>query len=383
MFIASALTVFVIGMLALEAISVRRSVRAIAVRVHVNGTRGKSTVVSYIAAALRASGRRTFAKITGTRPALLLPSGGSEIIRRRGPARVQEQFSTVRRAARAGAECLVLECMSIDPELQRLESRFFDPDICVITNIRDDHAEAMGRTAEERAEAIFSAIPRDCVVVAGPCAFAERLAAAAQRKGSRVVFAGGAADRRIGPLPDGVFEENVAIACAAAEAAGVDFDTALRGILDFAAANAARPLEIAGAGRVIRFIDGFAVNDVESAARFVEYWRGRLAYHGEAAILLNTRSDRPMRTLSFAKWLAAARGVSRVIVTGTHASAAKRALLKEGVSAENVLLWNGAQARRAGTLLPTACGPVGVVFGLGNIAGAGFAIPKALEHELH
>jgi hypothetical protein len=72
-----------------------------------------------------------------------------------------------------------------------------------------------------------------------------------------------------------------------------------------------------------------------------------------------------------------------VIVTGTHASAAKRALLKEGVPAEHVLLWNGAQARRAGTLLPVACGHAGVVFGLGNIAGAGFAIPKALNHELH
>jgi gamma-polyglutamate synthase len=367
-FIASALTVFAIGMLALEAISVRRSARAIAVRVHVNGTRGKSTVVSYIAAALRASGRRTFAKITGTRPTLLLPDGGSEIIRRRGPARVQEQFGTMRRAARAGAECLVLECMSIDPELQRLESRFFDPDISVITNIRDDHAEAMGRTTEERTEAILSAIPRGGVVVAGPCVCAERLAVA-RTKGSRVILTGGAPDRRIGPLPDGVFEENVAIACAAAEAAGVDFDTALRGILDVAAANPARPLDIAGAGRVLRFVDGFAVNDVESAERFVEYWRERLAYAGEAAVLLNTRSDRPTRTLSFAKWLAAARGVSRVIVTGSHAGAAKRALLKEGVPAENVLLWTGDQARRAAALLPGPAGLPGSCSGSGTSPG--------------
>lgn len=383
MLIASALAVFVVGMLALEAISVRRSVRAIGIRVHVNGTRGKSTVVAYVAAALRASGKRTFAKITGTRPTLLLPSGGSEVIKRRGPARVQEQFGTMRRAARSGAECLALECMSIDPELQRLESRLFAPHVYVITNIREDHGEAMGRTEEERAEAMLSAIPRDCVVVAGPCAFAERLTDASRKMGSRVVFAGGDADRRVGALPDGVLEENVAIACAAAEAAGIDRETALRGILDFVGTNAAAPVELAADGGVIRFIDGFAVNDVESAERFVEYWRGRLAYDGEATVLLNTRADRPKRTLSFARWLAAARGISRVIVTGTHAAAARRALLKEGFSKEKVLLWSGAQARRADTLLPAACGKDSVVFGLGNIAGAGFTIPMVLKHELH
>ncbi len=380
--IASALALFVIGLLTIEAVSVRRSVKAIRIRVHVNGTRGKSTVVAYIAAALRASGKRTFAKITGIRPTLLLPDGASEIIRRRGPARVQEQFSTIRRAARSGAECLVLECMSIDPELQRLESRFFVPEVYVITNIREDHGETMGRTAEERAEAVLSAIPRNSVVVAGPGVCPEILAASAGEKGSRVIIAKASGDRRIGPLPDGVLEENVAIACAAAEAAGIDFDSALRGSLDFLGTGAERPVELAGDGCVIRFIDGFAVNDVESAERFVGYWRRKMAYEGGATVLLNTRSDRPTRSLSFAKWLAAARGISRVVVIGTHARAAKRALLKEGFPGKNVLLWSSAQARRADALLPAVCGDDRVVFGLGNIAGEGFAILKVLKHEL-
>ncbi len=376
------MVVLVIGLLAVEAISVRRDVKTIGIRVHVNGTRGKSTVAAYMAAALRASGRRTFAKVTGTRPALLLPDGSVEFIRRRGAARVQEQFRTIRRAARAGAECLVLECMSIDPELQRLESRFFDPGLYIITNIRDDHGETMGRTAEEQADAILSAIPYDSVVVAGKCAFTEELAAAAGRKRSRVIFAGGPGGRQIGPLPDGVLDENVAIACAAAEAAGIDFDSALRGILDSIGGDAARPIELAGAGGVIRFVDGFSVNDVESAERFVDYWRGRMAYEGPLTVVLNTRSDRPTRTTSFARWLAAARGISRVIVTGTHAPAARTALLKEGFAKENVLLWNDRQAKRADTLLPEICGRGSVVFGLGNISGLGFVIPKVLRHEL-
>jgi hypothetical protein len=134
---------------------------------------------------------------------------------------------------------------------------------------------------------------------------------------------------------------------------------------------------------LLRFIDGFSVNDVESAERFVEYWRGRMSYDGDITVVLNTRSDRPKRTLSFAKWLAAARGVVRVIVTGTHAPAARTALVREGFAKEMVLLWSDREARSADALLPEICGRDSVVFGLGNISGLGFAIPKALRHELH
>ena len=43
-----------------------RNVARIPIRVHVNGTRGKSSVTRLIAAGLRAGGVRTFAKTTGT-----------------------------------------------------------------------------------------------------------------------------------------------------------------------------------------------------------------------------------------------------------------------------------------------------------------------------
>lgn len=43
----------------------KRNVEAIPIRVHVNGTRGKSSVTRLIAAGLRAGGRKTVAKITG------------------------------------------------------------------------------------------------------------------------------------------------------------------------------------------------------------------------------------------------------------------------------------------------------------------------------
>ena len=45
-----------------------RNLERIPVRVHVNGLRGKSSVTRLIADALRAGGRRIFAKTTGRHP---------------------------------------------------------------------------------------------------------------------------------------------------------------------------------------------------------------------------------------------------------------------------------------------------------------------------
>src|SRR5512136_396561 len=79
-----------------------RTVRRIPIRIHVNGTRGKSTVVRLTAAALRDAGIRTLAKTTGTTPTLIYPDGHEEAIRRRGPSRIREQMSFMKKAAAMG-----------------------------------------------------------------------------------------------------------------------------------------------------------------------------------------------------------------------------------------------------------------------------------------
>src|SRR6266704_4796815 len=64
----------------------RRHLRAVPVRIHVAGTRGKSTTTRLIAAGLRAGGRRVVAKTTGAQPRLSHPDGREVPWRRRGPA---------------------------------------------------------------------------------------------------------------------------------------------------------------------------------------------------------------------------------------------------------------------------------------------------------
>jgi len=53
----------------------RFHLRSIPVRIHVNGTRGKSSITRLIAAGLRAGERRVVAKTTGTKPRIILEDG--------------------------------------------------------------------------------------------------------------------------------------------------------------------------------------------------------------------------------------------------------------------------------------------------------------------
>ncbi len=140
----------------------------IPLRIHVNGTRGKTTVTRLTAELLRRSGMRTLAKTTGDHPVVILPDGRSVPIRRWAPARIQEQMRIVGSAARENANALVIECMALDPTLQQVcEHSMVHATIGVITNARPDHLEVMGETLDSVAETLSQTIPAAGVLITG------------------------------------------------------------------------------------------------------------------------------------------------------------------------------------------------------------------------
>ena len=53
----------------------QKRIYSIPIRIHVNGTRGKSSVTRLIGSALREGGIQTISKVTGTYPRLILENG--------------------------------------------------------------------------------------------------------------------------------------------------------------------------------------------------------------------------------------------------------------------------------------------------------------------
>src|SRR5512140_2555135 len=136
--------------LIVEKIRHERRLARIPIRIHVNGTRGKSSVTRLIAAALRRSGIRTLGKTTGTVPRFILPDGSEKLIRRSSPPNILEQIRTLRVADQLKVEAVVIECMALDPLLQFCsEKEMIHSTVGVITNVRPDHFEVMGESLDD------------------------------------------------------------------------------------------------------------------------------------------------------------------------------------------------------------------------------------------
>ncbi len=373
-------------LLIVEARATRRSVERIPVRIFVNGTRGKSTTVEYLAAALRTRGMKVIGKVTGELPSLILADGTKRVLRRWGPARIQEQFRVIRRAAASGAEALVLECMSIDPVLQETESRFFKPQIYLLTNIRDDHREKLGSTHGDQLAAMCRAIPNGCVLVTADKENLATIGKEAKRKRCTLVVADGlkmedqvAGRGGEGAPGDGVFMENMALALEAAAQTGMDREEAHKAIREYLSGKETREKWERMEKGKIHFLNAFPANDPESATLSLDKWPGGPGRGEKLVLIFNTRSDRPLRTELFSDWIRDRKGLLRaVFITGDHRARAF-ARLKDLEPAVDVYRIGRGRIEGLSERLILRYGDPLWVAGIGNFRGEGYRVIKEFK----
>lgn len=399
---------------ALEARRHRRLLDAIPQRIHVNGTRGKSSVVRLVAAGLRAGGLRVVAKTTGSAARVILPDGSEADMRGRRRPSLGEYRQVVALAAREGADAVVIECMAVRPEMQRVTERHLvRATIGVLTNAVPDHLGVMGGTLGEIAFALGQTIPTGGLLLTGvgPGSAPEVLTMWASRAAElgtviRSVDAGAAAlpvraaTARLGPLSGGPatpeyleWPENVAMALAVCEAAGVAAEKALEGMRAVRSDPGALRVFILDGGPGgpalppggVWLVGAFGANDPASTRRAAELMASA-AVPAATVGVLNTRADRGERTLQWCRELSSGEfHVDRLVVTGPHARAAVRLLARRGwpssrlramgaCSAEEITRVALAALAAAPPAVLSAAHSGGMVLGMGNMAGAGAAL---------
>ena len=130
------------------------------IRIHVNGSRGKSSVTRLIAAGLRAGGFRTMAKTTGSSPRIIDTDGKDRMIQRLRSPSIGEQVKLMQYFSKQNLDAVVMECMAVQPEYQWIsEQKMQKSTIGVITNIRPDHLDEMGPTMDDVTRSLSNTIP--------------------------------------------------------------------------------------------------------------------------------------------------------------------------------------------------------------------------------
>ncbi len=292
-------TLLLIANWAIEYYRHRQNVLSIPIRIHVNGTRGKSSVTRLIAAGLRAGGKKTIAKITGTLPRVVLPDGREAAIVRLMGANIIEQKYIFRYASAEKPDAAVIECMAVNPVFQWITERMFvRSTISVITNCRLDHTDLMGSTEQSITMSLSNTIP-----VGGICYTAENihygiLEGVAKRRHCKIhkIRPTDVTQEELDAFHHIEHAENVQLALAVCSQIGIPRDIALKGMQNaHPDPGALKRYKIHDNGKVINFYSVFAANDPKSTAKIMNMLLGDKKGI-EKIVILNSRSDRYFRS---------------------------------------------------------------------------------------
>jgi len=326
----------------IEQINHQKRVNSIPIRIHVNGTRGKSTTTRLIAGGLREDGFKVLAKTTGTLPRLIFEDGTETPLKRRGNPNIIEQLKIYKEAAKRKVNVLVVECMAVNPELQWVsEHKMVKSTIGVITNVHEDHLEDIGPGLTNMAESLKLTIPQNGILVTAEKDYFPVFKEQADKLKTKIIWADPdyISSKIIKKFNYMNFKENVSIALQVNKLLGVKEEVALRGMLK---ANpdpgALKVYKLIKEGKIICFVNAFAANDQRSTLLIWENVKKIFDLNNSPVIgIINSREDRALRAIQFAHILAKEIILSKIILVGPLSMLTERALLKLKVPTEKII----------------------------------------------
>ena len=295
---ALALVLIISGLL--EFRSHQQVLSNIPVRIHVNGTRGKSSVTRLIAAGLRAGGKRTFAKTTGTAPRVIDAEGIDRIIHRLRSPSIGEQVRLLKYFSAEKPDVVVMECMAVQPQYQWIsEHQMVKSDIGVITNARPDHLDEMGPTDVDVVRSLSNSIPIDGTLITAEEKHKNILEKVADQNDSEFLYSdeGSITDSELNKFSYIEHPQNIAIALDVCKKMGIKRDVALTGMHSVKPDLGALIVwKLKGENGSLQFVNGMAANDPVSTLQIWKFVIDRYPTTSGSAVFFNSRDDRPLRT---------------------------------------------------------------------------------------
>ena len=293
------LLLILIGLGLVESHFHRLSLAQLPIRIHVNGSRGKSSVTRLISAGLRAGGLKTLAKTTGTAPRIIDENGEDRIIHRLRDASIGEQVRLLRNFANKKPDAVVIECMAVNPQYQWVsEQKMIKSTMSVITNVRPDHLDEMGFTLQDNAMSLSNTIPFNGKLVTSEKEMGSVLQQVSEKRNTEFnqVETDEVTSEYMERFPYLEHRDNVALALKVCELSGVEKETALEGMVHTSPDPGATIIwKLNCNGTPNYFINVFAANDPTSTLD-IWYQLQKKIKDAPTCIFLNTRNDRQYRT---------------------------------------------------------------------------------------
>lgn len=359
-----------------------RALKRIPIRIHVNGTRGKSSVTRLISAGLREAGFSVLGKTTGSDPRILDLEGKDRKIHRLQKPSIGEQVRFLRYFSQFRPGAIVLECMAVQPQYQWVtEQHMVKSTHSVITNARLDHVEEMGYRLRDIARSLSNTIPYKGNLFTAEQDKLEVFQEVAEARGTavRAVTDHGVSHEDMMGFNHIEHPENVALSLAVCESLGISRDQALEGMRKAQPdPGALRIWELELEGRHFSFVNAFAANDPQSTRTIWEMIKDHPSLdHDHTCAFLNTRSDRVARTSQLLELILKDIQADSLFVRGDRLDRFDKPYFSKVGGRVEKFSENEDAALFAEKLLSQQGNTL--IFGIGNIVGSGFQILDELK----
>lgn len=352
--------------------------------IHINGTRGKSSVTRLVAAGLRAGGIKTIAKTTGSAPSLIFENGNETPIIRHHGANIKEQLKIIRFAAKRQIDALVLECMAVNPEYQWVtERKMVKSTIGVITNSRLDHLDLMGPGIRNVTLSLCNSLPYNGNAYTSEYKMFPLMEKQAGNTGTTLNYVGpeSISDEDMQGFGHIEHKDNVALSLKICEKFGIARDVALKGMWTAKPdVGAAEVLHMKKDEREYYFVHSFAANDPESTIKLIKYVHELYNDLDSIVIILSTRADRMFRSEQLAEMIADL-NFNHLVLIGDHSAKVKSYAMNFGIPSKKISSPGWVTGNELIDVLETLDAKRMLLFGVGNIHGNGGKIVKYFKER--
>lgn len=359
-----------------------RALKRIPIRIHVNGTRGKSSVTRLITAGLREAGFSVLGKTTGSDPRILDLMGKDRKIHRLQKPSIGEQVKFLRYFSQFRPRAIVLECMAVQPQYQWVTEQYMVKSThSVITNARLDHVEEMGYRLQDIAMSLSNTIPFRGNLFTAEQDKLDVFKDVAEKRGTKVkaVTDSGITNEDMMGFNHIEHPENVALSIAVCESLGVSREQALEGMRKAQPdPGALRVWDLEMDGRHFSLVNAFAANDPQSTKTIWKMIKDHPGLdHEHTCAFLNTRSDRISRTSQLLELILKDIEADSLFIRGDKLERFEKPYFSKVKGRVEQFAEHESAARFAEKLLSQDGNTL--IFGMGNIVGSGFQILDELK----